>query len=68
MVMGQMMPTILMFQMERPVFLREHTSRMYSISAYYISKVIVDMPLVLICNTLNAIIVYFGIGLTITAG
>lgn len=40
---------------------------MYGVPAYYLAKVIVDTPFLIIVPLLNAIIVYFGIGLTITA-
>eukprot|EP00347_Sterkiella_histriomuscorum_P001693 403371041 len=64
---GQTMGTILVFQDERPVFLREFANNMYGVSPYYLSKVLVDVPLIIITPLLNTIIVYFGIGLTVTA-
>lgn len=41
---------------------------MYSVSTYYTAKVMQDTPLLLVTPVLYTIIVYFGIGLTITAG
>ena len=35
--MMNMMGTILTFQAERPVFLREQANKMYSVSAYYVN-------------------------------
>lgn len=61
------MGTILVFQDERPVFLREYSNQMYGVPAYYMGKVIVDTPMIIIQPLINAVIVYFGIGLTITA-
>jgi ATP-binding cassette, subfamily G (WHITE), eye pigment precursor transporter len=66
-VFANMMGTILTFQDERPVFLREYTNRMYSVPAYYMAKVLLETPMMCFTPMLNAIIVYFGIGLTVTA-
>jgi len=61
------MSTILIFQDERPVFLREFSNQMYGVPAYYLAKVIVETPVMALRPLVNAIIVYFGIGLTVTA-
>jgi hypothetical protein len=36
--MGNLFNIILIFQNERPVFLREQANQMYSIRAYYLAK------------------------------
>ena len=59
--------TILVFQDERPVFLREYAKQMYGVPAYYLAKVIMEMPMMIFLPLLNALIIYFGVGLTITA-
>eukprot|EP00931_Biecheleriopsis_adriatica_P059187 TRINITY_DN35378_c0_g1_i1.p1 TRINITY_DN35378_c0_g1~~TRINITY_DN35378_c0_g1_i1.p1 ORF type:complete len:659 (-),score=110.24 TRINITY_DN35378_c0_g1_i1:40-2016(-) len=38
-------PTILSFPLERPVFLREYSSNMYGTVAYFLSKMLVEVPL-----------------------
>mmetsp|Transcript_62819 Transcript_62819/g.141918 ORF Transcript_62819/g.141918 Transcript_62819/m.141918 type:complete len:690 (+) Transcript_62819:58-2127(+) len=38
-------PTILSFPLERPVFLREFSANMYGTVAYFISKLLVEVPL-----------------------
>jgi len=38
-------PTILSFPLERPVFLREFSANMYGTIAYFISKMLVEVPL-----------------------
>jgi hypothetical protein len=43
-VMRNMMGTIIIFQVERPVFLREQANKMYSVTAYYLAKVLADLP------------------------
>ena len=62
-----MMGTILVFQQERPVFLREQANQMYSVGAYYLSKILAEMPVLCITPMIFAIVVYFKIGLTVTA-
>lgn len=67
MIFGNMMPTILTFQIERPVFLREQANRMYNVVPYYFAKVFIDVPIVGLSAILFVTMCYFGIGLTITA-
>jgi ABC-type multidrug transport system permease subunit len=40
---------------------------MYSVAAYYIAKIIVETPILALAPMLFSLIVYFKIGLTITA-
>ena len=46
--MGNFMNTILVFQSERPVFLREQANKMYSVFAYFIAKVMMDTPVLIV--------------------
>lgn len=48
--------------------MREYANKMYTVSTYYTAKVIQDTPILLVTPILYSLIVYFGIGLTITAG
>lgn len=41
---------------------------MYTVEAYFASKVMVEFPLFLVIPLLNACIVYFKIGAAVTAG
>ena len=41
---------------------------MYRVAPYYLSKIIAEFPIQLFTPMLYLIIVYFGVGLTITAG
>lgn len=41
---------------------------MYNVAPYYIAKMVIDIPALIIQPMCWAIIVYFGVGLTITAG
>mmetsp|Transcript_16906 Transcript_16906/g.39352 ORF Transcript_16906/g.39352 Transcript_16906/m.39352 type:complete len:697 (+) Transcript_16906:80-2170(+) len=38
-------PTILSFPLERPVFLREYSANMYGTVAYFVAKLLVEVPL-----------------------
>mmetsp|Transcript_9789 Transcript_9789/g.7368 ORF Transcript_9789/g.7368 Transcript_9789/m.7368 type:complete len:178 (+) Transcript_9789:245-778(+) len=59
--------TILVFAAERPVFLREQANQMYSVGAYYQTKVLAEFPIVILTPIIFSSILYFGIGTTITA-
>lgn len=65
--MQNMMGTILTFQGERPVFLREQANRMYTVTAYYLAKIMIETPVLSFVPIIFSVIVYFKIGLTITA-
>lgn len=65
--MMNMMGTLLTFQQERPVFLREQANKMYTVGAYYLSKISAETPILALTPMLFSIVVYFKIGLTITA-
>jgi hypothetical protein len=44
MFMSTMMSVLLMFIIERPVFLREYASKTYGITSYFIAKAVVETP------------------------
>ncbi|CDW82848.1 abc transporter family protein [Stylonychia lemnae] len=60
------MSNLLAFQEERPVFLREFANKMYGIAPYYLSKSVVEIPVLLLQPFLWEIILYFGVGLSRT--
>ena len=49
-------------QKERGVFLRENSSNLYSAGAYYMSKFVLELPLLLIMPMLENILTFHGIG------
>jgi len=51
-------PVILTFPLERPVFLREHSSGTYTVLPYYLSKMFVEVPLVLVQSLLTLTLCY----------
>jgi hypothetical protein len=62
------MAEVLIFHEERPVFLRELANKMYVVSAYYLAKVMAEFPFLILTPLLLQILIYFGIGLTVTVG
>ncbi|XP_002133095.2 ATP-binding cassette sub-family G member 4 isoform X1 [Drosophila pseudoobscura] len=59
---GNAMPSILLCQQDSAVFIREYYNGWYSLRAYYISKVLADLPLQLTCPTMFISISYFMTG------
>lgn len=56
-MMATTQPVLLYFPLERPVFLREHATRVYAAWPYFFSKLIVEIPLALIqCGVTYAIV------------
>jgi ATP-binding cassette subfamily G (WHITE) protein 1 len=48
---------------EKAMFIREQANKTYSPTAYYLSKLIVDMPIDLLISTLVTISLYYAVGL-----
>ncbi|KPA81256.1 putative ATP-binding cassette protein [Leptomonas pyrrhocoris] len=55
-----------MFLVDRAIYAREHRSGMYSTSAYYVGKVIQDVPVGIAVNAAFVVIVYFLVGLQLS--
>ena len=53
---------LLSFPLERPLFLREYTSNMYSTIPYGLAKAFVEIPIVLVQQTITVSIMYPIIG------
>lgn len=49
------------------MFLREQANNMYDVSSYYLAKITVETPVLLVTPMIFAVIVYFKIGLMATA-
>lgn len=60
--MGTFFGTLNVFQLERPVFLREQANQMYGLTAYFLTKNLIDMPILLIQPLIVLVIVFWGIG------
>jgi ABC-type multidrug transport system permease subunit len=57
-----MFSNVLVFQMERATFLREYCNQMYSLPAYLISKILVEMPVNMILPLLMLLIMNWSVG------
>lgn len=53
----------MIFTVERKIFLREYAENLYGALPYFISKILIEAPLLLSIALTTTIIVYFGIGL-----
>ncbi|XP_055614449.1 ATP-binding cassette sub-family G member 4-like [Uranotaenia lowii] len=59
MMFTAMMPTILIFPRDMAVFVREHLNYWYSLRAFYLAKVVADMPVQIILTSGYVIVVYY---------
>ncbi|XP_058125814.1 ATP-binding cassette sub-family G member 4-like [Anopheles ziemanni] len=56
---GNSMPCVITFPLEAKVFIRERLNNWYSLEAYYLSKIVADLPLQLLCPSLFLAISYY---------
>lgn len=59
---GSAQPLLLSFPLERPVFLREYSSNMYSTVSYFVAKTIVELCVTLMQNLALWVIVFWVMG------
>jgi ABC-type multidrug transport system ATPase subunit len=59
---GNAQGTLLTFPFEKPVFLREYSTGMYSATAYCLSKIIAEIPLVILQCCWSVSILYWMLG------
>lgn len=57
-------PTVIVFQGEKPVYVRERDSGMYDIWVYTTTKLIAETPIMLVVPIVFLLLIYFAIGLT----
>ncbi len=60
--MNWMFGSLLTFQLEREVFIREQANKLYNPSAYFIAKNLVEIPGSLIAPMLQLLVMYWGVG------
>jgi len=53
---------VVVFQMDRALFLREHANQMYNVLPYFVSKNLIEFPITLILPMLQLLMSYFAIG------
>jgi len=61
------MGTLLTFNTERTIIVREQANQLYGIIPYYWARSLVETPLFLFLPMLYSLIIYFGVGLSISA-
>jgi hypothetical protein len=62
-MMGSAQPVMLTFPQERPVFLREYAAKQYGVVPYFVSKTIVELPVILFAAALQFVVSYWLMGL-----
>ncbi|CDW80485.1 abc transporter family protein [Stylonychia lemnae] len=67
-LMMNLMGCLLVFQEERPVFLREQANKIYNVGPYFLAKITLELPVQIFSPMLWSVIVYFGCGFALTAG
>lgn len=66
--MSAMSPVILTFPLEKAVFLKEQSSKLYSVFPYFISRNIIELPIQVIVPLINSLIVFWMIDFKSSAG
>ena len=61
--MTAMYSVLLLFIVERPVFLREYSNKTYGIITYFISKSVIEVPFQFIFPVIFSTIIYFSVGM-----
>ena len=62
MMLANSLCNFLVFQVERPVFLREYSNNLYRIAPYYLTKIIIELPLIFLSPLLMQVIIYWLVG------
>ena len=60
---GAAQPIMLMFPFERPLFMREYSTGTYSATPYFISKVLLEMPLTFLQTIFQFLLVFYMMNL-----
>lgn len=63
MFMTSMMPMILTFPEERPIFLKEENSKLYSVASYFTGRTLLEFPFLVFFPFLQSLITFFTVGL-----
>lgn len=64
--MSNIMNTILVFQSERPVFLREQANHMYGVFSYFMAKTLTDIPIMILTPMITTVLLYFVLNLSLS--
>merc|ERR1739848_640217 len=61
-MMSAAVPVVLMSPCERPVFLREYAAKQYGVIPYFVSKTVVELPVVFMTTVVMFVIAYWLMG------
>lgn len=67
MMMLALAPVQLVFPSERGVFLKEEGAKLYTVTSYFLSRNIIEVPYSIVFPLLQALIMYWFVGLSSTA-
>lgn len=59
-VMLNFLPTVIIFQSEKPIYVREKAGDMYSVWTYAFTKWIAEMPILTLLPFITCILIYFS--------
>jgi len=69
MMFGTVQNVLMTFPVERPVFLKEYNSNLYSLFAYFFGRQLVDFPVMIFFPVFTSLALYWSIGFnTLSAG
>jgi len=63
--MTSVLSVLLLFIVERPVFLREYANKTYGTTTYFVSKTLIEIPFQFIFPVVFSAIIYFAVGMTV---
>jgi ATP-binding cassette, subfamily G (WHITE), eye pigment precursor transporter len=66
-MMLALVPVEIVFPQERSVFLKEESAKLYTTSAYFMSRNVIEVPYSIIFPLLQTLIMYWFVGLSSTA-
>lgn len=66
-LMQSLAPVTLIFPTERAVFLKEESSRLYTVFPYFLSRNLIEIPYLILTPLLFNLIIYWMVGLANTA-
>ena len=64
---NSLVPVELVFPLERVVFLKEESAKMYGTFSYWMSRNVVELPYIIFFPLLQSLILYWFVGLSNTA-
>lgn len=67
-VFSTVMPSLVAFPAERPVFLREYSTNHYSVFSYFVSRLLMELIVTGVQVTVSSIITYFLVGFSAQYG